>query len=215
MIELVVFDWDGTLMDSEARIVHAMTRAFEAHGRPPPAPAEVRCIIGLDLEESVARLSPSLAPRTVRAVALAYREAFRAAGDIPSPLFEGAAATVAALADAGVTLAVATGKSRAGLDRALAESGLGRWFTTSRCSEESAPKPHPAMLREILAETGHPAARTLMVGDTAFDLEMASAAGVRGAAVTYGAHPRSRLIDLAPALVLDALAQLPASLARL
>lgn len=215
MIDLVVFDWDGTLMDSQSRIVHAMTRAFEAHAHERPAVEAIRDIIGLDLVEGIRRIDPALTDAGAADVANSYRHEFRAAVAVPSPLFEDVECTLRALAADGVTLAVATGKSRAGLDRAMRESGVERWFTTSRCGEECAPKPHPGMLLEILRETGASAARTVMVGDTEFDLRMAQAACVHGAAVTYGAHQKSRLLDLQPAIVLDAIRDLPASLARL
>ncbi|MBK8957476.1 MAG: HAD-IA family hydrolase [Proteobacteria bacterium] len=208
MITLIVFDWDGTLMDSEARIVTAMQQAFAGEGAPPPAASAVREIIGLDLGHAVARLAPRLPAARLGAIVDGYRNRYARLHAIPSPLFDGAEASLAALRAAGYLLAIATGKSRRGLDRALEESGVGDYFATSRCGEECAPKPDPAMLRDILWDLDTPAEQALMVGDTEFDLVMAHAAGAHAAAVTYGAHPRARLLEHRPALVVDAIHEL-------
>ena len=149
------------------------------------------------------------------AIVQAYRLLYAQLHAIPSPLFDGAQATLAQLAEAGYLLAIATGKSRRGLDRALKESGVGDYFATTRCGEEAAPKPDPAMLRDILWDLDTSPQRTLMVGDTEFDLLMAAAARTHAAAATYGAHERERLVGLKPAIVIDALEELPAAIARL
>lgn len=215
MIQLIVFDWDGTLMDSEARIVTAMQQAFAAAGAVAPTPGAVREIIGLDLNHAVARLGPALPGAEVAGIAQHYRERYARLHAVPSPLFEDAEPTLAALRAAGYLLAIATGKSRRGLDRALEESGVADYFATSRCGEECAPKPDPAMLRDILMDLDTPPERSLMVGDTEFDLLMARAAGTHAAAVTYGAHPRERLLEHRPALVIEALSELAGAVARL
>ena len=212
MIRLVVFDWDGTLMDSEARIVTAMQQAFIEHGAPAPSRAAVRDIIGLDLSEAVARIDRRLAPRVGAAIVHSYRRLYAGLHAIPSPLFAGAEATLETLAAAGCMLAVATGTSRRGLDRALDEAGVSHYFAITRCGEESAPKPDPAMLRDILLELDTEAQQALMVGDTEFDLAMAAAARTHAAAATYGAHSRDRLLALKPAIVVDALEELPAAI---
>ncbi len=215
MIKLVVFDWDGTLMDSEARIVTAMQRAFEAEGASAPPRAAVREIIGLDLVVGVSRLDPTLARARIEGIVQGYRQLYASLHAIPSPLFDGAQTTLAKLAEAGYTLAIATGKSRRGLDRALEESGIGDYFATTRCGEEAAPKPDPAMLRDILWDLDTAPEHTLMIGDTEFDLVMAAAARTHAGAATYGAHARQRLLDLKPAIVIDALDELPAAVACL
>ena len=214
MIRLVVFDWDGTLMDSEARIVTAMQQAFVEHGAPAPSRAAVRNIIGLDLSEAVARLSPGLESRVGAAIVHSYRGRYAGLHAIPSPLFAGAESTLETLAASGCMLAVATGKSRRGLDRALQEACVGRYFAITRCGEESAPKPDPAMLRDILLELDVEPRQALMVGDTEFDLAMAAAARTHAAAVTYGAHSRASLLAHQPAIVIDALAELPGAIER-
>lgn len=213
MIELVVFDWDGTLMDSRARIVHAMQRACAACEVAVPAPAAVCDSIGLDLLAAVLRIAPALAPTRAHAVAERYRHEYRAADDIPSPLYPGAAGMLASLAAGGRQLAIATGKSRAGLERALIESGLNGSFAASRTADECAAKPAPDMLLALLGELGVAPGAAVMVGDTTFDLAMARAARLAAVAVTHGAHDRARLVAAEPDLIIDALDELPSKLA--
>ena len=215
MIRLVVFDWDGTLMDSEARIVTAMQQAFLAHGAIKPSRPAVREIIGLDLIIAVARLGPALGVNQVDAIVHDYRQRYAGLHRIPSPLFDGAQALLAHLAEAGYMLAVATGKSRRGLDRAMDETGVADYFATTRCGEEAAPKPDPTMLRDILLDLDTAPTEALMVGDTEFDLLMAAAAHTHAGAATYGAHSRQRLLSLKPAIIIDALEELPAAIAQL
>ncbi len=215
MIRLVVFDWDGTLMDSEARIVTAMQQAFLAQGAAVPSRSAVCEIIGLDLDRAAALLGTDLTPARITAIVRAYRQRYAQLHGIPTPLFEGARELLAQLVEAGFMLAVATGKSRRGLDRAMEESGVAEFFATTRCGEEATPKPDPAMLRDILLDLDTSPTEALMVGDTVYDLMMAAAARTYAAAVTYGAHSRQRLINLEPALVIDTLTDLPAAIARL
>ncbi len=212
MIELVICDWDGTLMDSQARIVHAMRSAFAASDVTPPDAEAIRQIIGLDLGVAITSLAPALVVAQVSAIGQRYRQAYFAAVDVPSPLYDGVPAALAELEAAGILLAVATGKSRTGLDRALRETGLGHHFIATRTADECAAKPHPEMVRSLLEETGIAAAAAFMVGDTTFDLEMAAAASVKGVAVTCGAHAREQLEALRPVLLLERFAELPARL---
>lgn len=215
MIRVVVFDWDGTLMDSEARIVMAMQQAFLASGALRPSRPAIREIIGLDLGVAVARLGPQLGASQIQAVVADYRQHYARLHAVPSPLFDGALAVLAQLTEAGYTLAVATGKSRRGLDRAMDESGVAAYFATTRCGEEAASKPDPAMLHDIMLDLDAAPAEAIMIGDTEFDLLMAAAAGVRAGAATYGAHDRQRLLALKPALIVDAIEALPAAIAQL
>jgi phosphoglycolate phosphatase len=208
--KLVVFDWDGTLMDSEARILDSMQRALAEAGATPRAPDAIREFIGLGLPEAVQGLLPD-APDAVRAsVAASYRRHYLGAAGLPSPLFPGVAGVLDELAGLGYLLAVATGKGRMGLDRALRDSGLHGRFRATRCADETRSKPHPQMLQEIMQDVGVGPERTLMIGDTEFDMLLARNAGVGALAVGYGAHRRHRLLGLAPLGCLGDIRELPA-----
>jgi phosphoglycolate phosphatase len=195
--DLVVFDWDGTLMDSAGLIVSALRMAATDVGLDPPSEGRARHIIGLGLRDALQHAMPELAPSDYSSLAARYRHHYLL-GDEGLALFPGAAAMIRDLHAAGRMLAVATGKSRHGLDRALASSGLDACFHATRCADECHSKPHPQMLLEILEEFGMSADSTLMIGDTTHDLQMAKNAGVPSVAVSYGAHPEDQLLALDP-----------------
>jgi phosphoglycolate phosphatase len=194
---LVVFDWDGTLIDSAGTIVECIQDASREMGLAVPDRERARHVIGLGLHDSLRHAVPELPREHYRDFAELYRRHFLAREDSMS-LFEGVPQLLSDLARRGHMLAVATGKSRAGLDRALAASGLSVHFSASRCADETNPKPHPAMLLELMQELDTDPQRVLMVGDTSHDLEMARNAGVGAVAVTYGAHPEKALRALSP-----------------
>jgi phosphoglycolate phosphatase len=194
---LIVFDWDGTLIDSAGTIVECIQAASREMGLPVPEADRARHVIGLGLHDSLRHAVPDLPRERYRDFAALYRSHFLARENSMS-LFPGVPQLLSGLAQRGHLLAVATGKSRAGLDRALQASGLGAYFRASRCADETDPKPHPAMLLELLQELGTEPQRALMVGDTSHDLEMARNAGVDAVAVSYGAHPEHALRALDP-----------------
>ena len=190
--ELLVFDWDGTLMDSTAVIVASLQAACADLGLAVPSEASARHIIGLGLDDAMAHVLPQVDAAEYPRIVERYRYHFRLR-DPATPLFPGTEHALRALGAAGHLLAIATGKSRRGLDRALDSTGLRAVFHATRCGDEATGKPHPGMLNDLIAMLGADAARTLMVGDTTHDLEMARNAGVASVAVTYGAHPRAQL----------------------
>jgi len=192
-LELIVFDWDGTLADSAGLIAGCIQRACADLGLPIPADEQARYVIGLGLHDALDHLVPGLPPLRQRELADRYRLHYLA-GDAAIPLFAGAREALSTLRGAGFRLAVATGKSRRGLDRSIEQLGLTGCFDATRCADETAPKPDPLMLRELLDELAVPATGSLMVGDTVHDLDMAAAAGVDALAVSYGAHPRDALL---------------------
>ncbi|HSO83057.1 HAD-IA family hydrolase [Thiocapsa sp.] len=208
--DLIVFDWDGTLMDSEARIVHCLQAAFGDLGLPPPAREAARDVIGLGLDEALLRLHPEADPQTLRDLATGYRRYFLEIDPTPSVLFAGARETLSQLADEGYRLAVATGKGRVGLDKALADTGLGALFNATRCADETFSKPNPQMLFELMDELGADASATLMIGDTEYDMQMALNARTKALAVSYGVHPVERLLPHAPLDCIHDIAALPA-----
>lgn len=205
--ELLVFDWDGTLSDSTATIVAAIQAASRDLGLAEPPAARVREIIGLSLVESLRRALPELPPQRYGEMAERYRHHYFQC-DREMQLFAGAAELVAELAGAGYLLAVATGKSRTGLERALALSGLGAHFQDTRCSDDCFSKPHPQMLEELMTAFGVAPAQTLMIGDTTHDLQMAANAGVASLAVSYGAHAPEVLAAHTPLACLDSVGEL-------
>jgi phosphoglycolate phosphatase len=195
--ELIVFDWDGTLMDSAGAIVACIQAAAVDMGFPPPSEERARHVIGLGLHEALRYALPELDEGRHAAMADRYRHHYLSQ-DHELKLFDGAADMVRDLAADGYLLAVATGKSRKGLDRALEVSGLGDCFHATRCADECHSKPHPQMLEELMDELAVPPRLTLMIGDTTHDLEMADNAGVASLAVAYGAHEREILQKLSP-----------------
>lgn len=204
---LVVFDWDGTLIDSTATIVHAIRASAADLGLPIPSREQASHVIGLGLFEAIRRAVPAIEREQIPAYVERYRHHYLRRDGQLEP-FEGVPQLLTELADTGAWLAVATGKSRAGLNRALDHMGWTGRFLTTRCADEGAPKPDPWMLRDICDELGLGAVDALMVGDTTHDLGMARAAGAAAIAVAYGAHPRAQL-EAEPALaVVDSVAEL-------
>jgi len=207
--DLLVFDWDGTLLDSAAAIVGAIQAACRDLDLPEPSDERARHVIGLGLGDALRHAVPELPETCYPQMVDRYRYHYLSR-DYELQLFDGAAALIVELADAGFRLAVATGKSRQGLDRALRASGLGRYFQASRCADECCSKPHPQMLEELMAAFLVPCERTLMIGDTTHDLQMAKNAGVGALAVSYGAHSAAALDTLAPLARLQTVEELAA-----
>lgn len=205
--ELVVFDWDGTLLDSAGAIVQAIQSACRDLGAPIPDDASARHVIGLGLIDALRHAAPDLAPENYQAMVERYRHHYLS-GDHQLALFPGVPEMLSRLKEAGHILTVATGKSRLGLERALDHSGLRPLFQSSRCADECHSKPHPQMLEELMAEFGISAEATLMIGDTSHDLLMASNAGVDSLAVTYGAHPHDHLLEHKPKACLHSVREL-------
>jgi phosphoglycolate phosphatase len=190
--DLLVFDWDGTLMDSAGHIVDSIRAAAHDLDIDLPPEQRARHIIGLGLVDALTYLFPSLPRADYPRLAERYRYHYLA-GDHKLSLFAGADQGIRAMHAAGFSLAVATGKSRQGLDRSLGASGLAVFFHASRCADEGLPKPHPDMLIYLMKTLGVDPRRTLMIGDTTHDLEMARSARVSALAVGYGAHARANL----------------------
>jgi phosphoglycolate phosphatase len=207
MFDLVVFDWDGTLMDSAASIVAAIKAASREMGLPEPSDERARHVIGLGLSEALAYAVPELAPWRYREMAEQYRRHYLA-NDQQITLFAGVREMLFELQAAGVPLAVATGKSRLGLDRALASTGLGSLFVSTRTADQCRSKPDPQMLLELMTECGAAPDKTLMIGDTTHDLQMAGNAGAKALAVSYGAHSAAELKKLSPLACFERVAQL-------
>ncbi|MDP2823451.1 MAG: HAD-IA family hydrolase [Sulfuritalea sp.] len=207
--ELIVFDWDGTLMDSTGAIVASIQAAATDLGIEPPSDERASHIIGLGLIDALRHALPDLPSERYQDVALRYRQHYMAR-DHELLLFDGAEALIDELVAAGHILAVATGKTRKGLDRAFEVSGLGPRFRASRCADECHSKPHPQMLEELMGEFGVEPAATLMIGDTTHDLLMARNAGVAALGVAYGAHPRETLEAESPLFCAANVAELTA-----
>ncbi len=208
-LDAVVFDWDGTVIDSTATIARSIIAAATDLGLPAPSFERASHVIGLGLRDALAFAVPDLPPDRANEFAARYRYHYLATEDTLE-LFAGSRAFIEALHASGARLAVATGKNSPGLARALEATGLRPYFCATRCADQTHPKPHPAMLLELSEELDVPVDRMLMIGDTTHDLQMAQAAQVRAIAVTYGAHPREQLARLAPVALVDSMAQLHA-----
>lgn len=205
---IVIFDWDGTLCDSIDHIVEAMQAAAGEAGYIVPEAGSVREIVGLGLPQAISQLFPQLDTEEAKKMAAAYSRFYVASDQGPAPLYPGAMETLHSLRDLGLELAVATGKSRRGLNRVLAGLGLATFFHSTRCADETKSKPHPQMLTEIMVERNKSSEEVVMIGDTEFDLAMAANAGVTSVGVSYGVHAVERLHNHAPVAVIDSLPEL-------
>ena len=198
-LRLVVFDVDGTLVDSQADIVSCMNAAFAGMDQPEPARADVLGLVGLSLDVLMPKLAPNLTPADYALLIQAYKDAYmtqrRIAGTVvSSPLYEGALDCLHRLnAMPDVLLGVATGKSKRGLDKLIEGHGLEGLFVTQQVADLHPSKPHPAMLHTAMAEAGVDAADAIMIGDTSFDMDMAVSAGMRSIGVNWGYHTPEKL----------------------
>ena len=199
--QLVIFDWDGTLIDSQANIVQCFQLVINDLQLSPRTNEEISNIIGLGLKEALNLLYPSHSEDDFTQMVDRYRYHFFASD--PSEPFVGTEDVLSALSEAGYILAVATGKGRNGLNKAFKSTGFGQYFHASRCADETRSKPRPLMLEEILDETGMDPGQAIMVGDTEYDLEMAKNAGISSIGVSYGVHDSERLLKHEPITVIN------------
>lgn len=204
--ELLIFDWDGTLIDSEASIVQSMQAAITDLALAPRTDRQVRHVIGLGLREALEALYPSQTDEAYGALTARYKYHFLS--DEPAQPFPGVADLMRRLDASGYLLAVATGKGRAGLNRALDQVGFGHVFSASRCADETRSKPHPQMLEELVAFYGTARENAIMIGDTSYDLDMAKNAGMDAIAVCTGVHDKSILLQSGPVACLEAVTAL-------
>ena len=209
---LLVFDWDGTLADSTTMIAHAIQAACGDVGEPVPDLNAARFVIGLGLADALRRVTPALPAARYPEMSARFRHHYLA-GEDDIPLFDGAFDLLRDLDAAGYLLAVATGKNRAGLTRALVQHGLDARFHATRCADEGMPKPHPDMLLHLMDRLAVNAAETLMIGDTTHDLELARNAKTPALAVAYGAHEAAGLATLQPEATAHSVAEVRAWLA--
>ena len=207
--KLLIFDWDGTLMDSEATIVSCMQFAIEQENMETRSNEEISNIIGLGLEEAIQSLYPEADAFIITALVNSYREQFFSDDAPQSHLFTGVTETIEVLSDAGFLLAIATGKSRRGLDKELGASGLEEFFPITRTAEETFSKPHPMMLDEITIDYGVEFEQSLMIGDSEYDLQMANNFAMDSLAVMCGVHDRERLLEQNPVGLIQTVTEMP------
>jgi phosphoglycolate phosphatase len=213
---LLVFDWDGTLVDSIRRIVTSLQFASKQIIDVSVTEAQARDVIGLGLVEAIEKLHPQLDTQQhadqLNDIADAYRQHYLYENTVPAPLFGGVKTLLDELIADGYTLAISTGKSRAGLEQSINEHQLADYFTSTRCAGENKSKPHPEMLHEILHELGYSAAQAVMIGDSEHDLKMASNANMRSIGVTHGVHAAEALHKHRPLTCLNNITDLSAYL---
>ena len=207
--DLVVFDWDCTLMNSAARIVRCLQRAADDIGQPVPKAAAIQNIIGLGLPEAFRRLFGAISEAVSIELTTAYRRHWQDPQVAASALFSGAQAMLERLQSEGYRLAIATGKGRQGLDQVLQETCLAAYFAATRCADECHSKPHPQMLQEILIDLDTQPERALVIGDTTYDMQMAVLAGVDAAGVAHGVHTATDLQAAGARVVFAELSEIP------
>jgi phosphoglycolate phosphatase len=200
-LRLVVFDVDGTLVDSQGDIIGAMTSAFVGNNLPVPDRAAILGVVGLSLDVLMPMLAPDVSTTTHARLVQAYKDSYMDARKqqgttVSSPLYDGARACLEALnAQPNILLGVATGKSKRGLDKLIEGHGFEGLFVTQQVADFHPSKPHPSMLLQAMTDAGVAADNALMIGDTSFDMDMATSAGMRGIGVTWGYHTPDRLVQ--------------------
>lgn len=212
--KLVIFDWDGTVMDSVGRIVSSMRSAAEDVGLMIPSPEQVKNIIGISLPEATNILFPNQRAKKYEELRLSYKKFYTEIDETPTPLFAYAENLFNELLDDGKLLAVATGKGRDGLSRIFAETQTEKYFHASRCAKECQSKPNPEMLLQLLDELSISASEAVMVGDTVHDMEMAKNANVDRIGVSFGVHKHAELSQFSPVAIVDSLKELSMLLKR-
>ena len=216
---LLVFDWDGTLVDSIERIVTSLQFASRQAIGSDVSESQAKDVIGLGLMEAIHRLHPELEAQQhadeLNSIADAYRQHYLFDNTVPAPLFDGVSEMLIELRNDGYTLAISTGKSRRGLDMSIREHGVAEHFATTRCAGENRSKPHPEMLHQILDELNFTADRTLMIGDSEHDLQMAKNANMKSIGVTHGVHDADTLEKFDPLVCLNDVTRLSDYLGKL
>ena len=207
-VSLVIFDWDGTVMDSVGRIVSSLRAAAGIAALTVPTEHQAKQIIGLSLDPAFDILFPGITDDKRQLMFQHYREHYMLHDSTPTPLFAGVEQVLTQLKDSNIKLAVATGKQRRGLNRMFAETGLEKYFDTSRCADEAQSKPHPEMLQQILRQLDVPAEQAVMVGDTCHDMKMAQAIAMPRVGVTHGVHGRDVLSQFSPKAIIDTMPEL-------
>jgi phosphoglycolate phosphatase len=209
---LLVFDWDGTLVDSIERIVTSLQHASKQAVKAEISESQAKDVIGLGLVEAIAQLHPELDEKhqagKLDDIADAYRHHYIHDNPVPAPLFSGVSELLDELKHQGYTLAISTGKSRSGLKQSIGEHDVARYFATTRCAGENRSKPHPEMLHEILGELNFSADEALMIGDSTHDLEMANNANMQCIGVTHGVQGADTLKKHNPLICLSHITEL-------
>lgn len=206
--QLVVFDWDGTLVNSVDWIVACIQTAADQERFTPPDALAVHDVIGMSLTGAFRQLFSTADEAQVERMVKYYRGMYLSRQITADDLFPGVEKVLQQLLDAGKTLAVATGKGRSGLNQAMTGTGIGHYFQASRCADETHSKPNPHMIFELMRETGFDSHQTVMIGDSVLDLEMAQKAQTASVGVTYGVHSAERLAAHAPLACIDSITEL-------
>jgi len=202
-LKLVIFDWDGTIMDSVAKIVTSMRQAAARENMMIPTEQAVKDIIGLSLVPALEQLFDNISHDDANALVARYKEEYLVLDQRPSPLFDGITDVFDLLRQRNIKIAVATGKSRVGLNRLIAQTQLGHYFCDTMTADEAPSKPHPQMIEDIIARQGVVKDEVIMIGDSCLDLTMANNAGIKSIGVSYGAHEAEQLLALNPLGVVD------------
>ena len=213
--QLLIFDWDGTLSDSAGMIVGAMQRAITSLKLPARTDESIRELIGLGLNEALTHLYPDIELSHLQSLLSSYRAQWLSEGAGEAELFPGTQEAMESLHESGYLITIATGKSRKGLDRSLRHhNALRQLVLSSRTADETASKPNPLMLKELLAELDVKPEHALMIGDTEYDMAMARAIGMPGLGVTCGVHAPQRMLDAGAGALIESVKDLPAWLKK-